>query len=548
MSDNDKKDLTRIEDLSEFLHSEDDDDLSDIEAALSSDDSPPEIPSGADDFAEMATDPDMQVPDGLNDDSAQDTDFAALEDQEEDFNSDSEEPDFADDSTDFGGDDNTDFGGDDNTDFGGDDSTDFGGDDNTDFGGDDESDFGGDDESDFGGDDESDFGGEVESDFGGDDNTDFGGEDNTDFGNDDNTDFGNDDNTDFGSDESFDEVPDISPSSDEILFEQTAQFLQTPELSEIQSELQTPPIPDDNDPLDKEEDLSETSFGDSNKTPLPVMEESSAYKAPENFKELQQFARNMSYGNMAKEGNPPFSIILKDIKFEEDLEDIVRLLIEFNVIDEAERENATNSLRRGSMLIPRLGEFAAISLCHKLRRFDINILMGLTEEVSPAKDYESHDRGLATKHNIYNNKQHSWRFEKADVGLQDIIVTTTPYIEGHDIVDYISVVTESTIIDMADFTNEKTLEEEIKIEINKEGKSKKDFYPINNEVDESKSTLNDLYRSLVEKCKGHTLNSKGNALVGINFQITPLIIDDPIHVHSRYQITCSGSVVWISKR
>ena len=37
MSDNDKKDLTRIEDLSEFLHSEDDDDLSDVEAALSSD-------------------------------------------------------------------------------------------------------------------------------------------------------------------------------------------------------------------------------------------------------------------------------------------------------------------------------------------------------------------------------------------------------------------------------------------------------------------------------------------------------------------------------
>ena len=298
------------------------------------------------------------------------------------------------------------------------------------------------------------------------------------------------------------------------------------------------------------QDEPTTVFGDTPKTSLPVMEESDAYKSPENFKELQQFARNMSFGNMAKEGNPPFSIILKDIKFEEDLEDIIRLLVEYKIIDNDDRETARASLERGNMLIPRLGEFAAISLCHKLRRFDINILMGLTEEVNPAKDYESDDRGLTTKNNIYNNKQHNWAFEKQDIQVSDVIVSTTPYIDGHDILEYISIVTESTSIDMNDYSNKGQLAEEINIEIQKEDKQTNDFYPFNKKTEVSKTqvSLNDIYQSLVEKCKAHAINKKGNALIGINFQITPLLLDDAINVHSRYQITCSGSVVWINKR
>ena len=103
---------------------------------------------------------------------------------------------------------------------------------------------------------------------------------------------------------------------------------------------------------------------------------------------------------------------------------------------------------------------------------------------------------------------------------------------------------------MNDYSNKGQLAEEINIEIQKEDKQTNDFYPFNKKTEVSKTqvSLNDIYQSLVEKCKAHAINKKGNALIGINFQITPLLLDDAINVHSRYQITCSGSVVWINKR
>lgn len=571
MSDNDKKDLTRIEDLSEFLHSEDDDDLSDIEAALSSDDdNAPTAGANDDEFGDMATDPDINIPDGFNNDDQAETDFTALEDSEETFTD--EETSFEQPPEETHDDSEEDFQEDSGLDSG----DDFQEESNFDSGDDFQEEANFDSEGDFQEESSFDSGDDFQEETSFDSGDAFQEETNFDSGDDfpeeDNfkseADFQEEDN--FNSEDDFQEESSFDSEDDFSTEENSNDSNDNDEVFQSDDEFDTPDIPDEvfDDESSTEElppipeapleepapqlqevtaSAAETSFGDTQKTALPTIDNSDGYKNPENFKELQHFARNMSFGNMAKEGNPPFSIILKDIKYEEDVQDIIRLLIEYKIINEEDRDDSIAALARGNMLIPRLGEFAAISLCHKLRRFDINILMGLTEEVSPAKDYESDDRGLTTKHNIYNNKQHSWKFEKQDIGINDIIVATTPYIDGHEILEYISIVTESSTVDINNFSNKGQLEEEINLELKS---PQKDYYPFNKDSQMSKTdvTLNDIYQSLVEKCKAHVLNKKGNALVGINFQITPLLVDETISIQPKYQITCSGSVVWVNKR
>lgn len=491
MSDKDKKnrkereDLTRIEDLSEFFHNEDED-FSDLQSHNSED-------KTQTDLSNMATDPDMQLPPGFNDEE-EEADFSALENNEdeelEEENDDQEdndsppslpieEDDFSFDSTPL-----------------------------------------------------IDTDDELES------------EDDFSFATDENEfettedDFATDDD-DYSADP-FD-TSEATNDEEEIDFD-------APFMLEDSEENETEAIEDDDNFLREEveeespakiEDVElpfENEFEDSieepiiTKTELPKFEEEEPYKSPESFKELQQFSKSMSYGNMAKEGTPPFSIILKDIKYEEDLEDILILLKEFKIIAPEDEEQARKSLTRGNMLIPRLGEFAAITLCHKLRRYDLNILMGLTEEIHPAKSYESDDRGLTTKNNIYNNKKHNWKFENISFSLEDILTSTTQSLENHDILEYISVETETLLIDQHQFSAMENAQTEL------------------NSSEIKQLELKDIYHSLLQKLKLQALDKKANGIIGISFQVLPVTIENGLRIESKYQITCSGSLVWINKK
>lgn len=512
MSDNDpkdrkeKEDLTRIEDLSDFFHNEEED-FSDLDSHSDEDT----------DFEEMATDPDMELPPEFTQEE-ESTDFSALEDDEspptlpEDstqsfsLNSEEEENDFASEDNDFGAVEN-DFGAVDN-DFAEEDNN-FAAEEN-DFGAE-ENDFGAVD-NDFGVE-ENDFGAE-ENDFGAEDN-DFGAEDN-DFAAEEN-DFGSVDN-DFNAEEN-----NFDSNSNKIEEDDNSSLFNDDLDSE---EINDPPISNINSSSLEQEQTNKNEIEE--KTEIPKYVEEKPYKAPENFQELQNFSKNMAYGNMAREGNPPFSIILKDIKYEEDLEDIVILLKEFKIITEESEAQAKESLRRGSYLIPRLGEYAAITLCHKLRRFELNILMGLTEEIHPAKSYDSDDRGLTTKNNIFNNRKHNWNFEEANLTIDDLLTSTTSTLDGHEVLEYISIGTEYTVISSNDL-NLNNLENENKDQA---------------DVD----SLKHIYNDLLNKLKASALNKKANAIIGINYQTTPIANQHNHEITTQYQIVCSGSFVWVSKR
>ena len=251
------------------------------------------------------------------------------------------------------------------------------------------------------------------------------------------------------------------------------------------------------------------------KTPLPQTGPATPYILPENFEDLKKFAENSSFTGMASEGNPSFSVLLKEIRFLEDAQDILTLLKELGLAMD-EDEVLINRLSRGEFLIPRISEFAATLLAHKLRRFDIDILVGPSDEIHPPKHAEVPEVGLVSKHNLYQNQAHHFQFDEVNLDISQIIVSATPTLDGYQVLKYVGVASEHKMLDGHLVEDESSLE------------------------------ISSHYHELAQKLKAHALKSHANAVVGLNYQLTPLPSNFGTS-STRYRLTCTGNLVWINR-
>ncbi len=291
------------------------------------------------------------------------------------------------------------------------------------------------------------------------------------------------------------------------------------------------------------------------------------WKQPTEFEDIKSFAESISYGDFNAEGNPPFSLIIKNPKYYEDLNEIIEILIEFGIYKNEQKEQLITNLKRGQMLLPRLSEYAAITIAHKLRAFDIEILLGLTEEVNPPRTYQSNDRGLTSKASVYNNKSYFWGSHQSK-SSKDILISTLPTIEDYSIQGHLGVATYALQISKDELINE-GLEERIMDHISADEKEKvndlrlkrenllaaKSSYHNIDDIYKSKVKdktgslkLDDLYQEVVDGLKQKALTKKANAIVGLNFSIIPLSLDTYIKEGPRYQILGTGNLVWIEKK
>jgi uncharacterized protein YbjQ (UPF0145 family) len=249
---------------------------------------------------------------------------------------------------------------------------------------------------------------------------------------------------------------------------------------------------------------------------LPKIE--SHFQTPENFSDLKKFAENSNFTNMAAEGNPSFSVLLTGIKFHEDAKDILILLKEHKLLHDSEEESLKRLLR-GNFLIPRISEFAAIFISHKLRKFDIDIQLGLADDVHPPKHGLRPEVGLASKTSLYQNQTHHFSFDQSKLELSQIILSTTSSIEGHEIIKHLGIISEHEVIP-------------------------KDLIEGPEEDDSQK--IQRIYSALAKKLRPHALKIKANAIVGINYHLTPLVSEiSSTSIH--YRLSCTGNLVWVNK-
>ena len=274
--------------------------------------------------------------------------------------------------------------------------------------------------------------------------------------------------------------------------------------------------------------------------PTEITENPSAEK--EKFSDLNDFAKSITYGEVAAGGNPPFSVILKNIVFKEDAEDILIILREHNLVNDRNEETMKEAMENGSILISQISEYSAIYLAHKFRRFNIDVLLGLSEELHPAKSYDKNDIGLTSKRNINQNERDSFTYSEEDIDLDNILLATTPTLQNHIISKYISIVSEHKIVEESEL-----LKHTNPTERKSRAPEKFDFFEKNEDkiLENISFGLDQVYKDMANLLKEKCLKLSGNAVVGINFQLTPLFAHSDNHALINYKITATGNVVWV---
>jgi len=225
--------------------------------------------------------------------------------------------------------------------------------------------------------------------------------------------------------------------------------------------------------------------------------------------EVSDFAKNIPVGQASVPGNPPFSVVLKNIKYSEDAQDILRILKEYGVANDSNESVFKQGLDAGSLLISQISEYTAIILTHKFRQFDLEIMMGLSDEIHPPKLKEG--KGLVSKISLDQNKVEHLDLKTGVESPEIILLATTPTLENYKINRYIGIITEQT-------------------KVSEEG------------VKDLQDNFDQNFGDLTDKLKDKAFKLRGNAVVGITYQMTPLV---PIG-EKGYTLTCSGNVVWVS--
>jgi len=324
----------------------------------------------------------------------------------------------------------------------------------------------------------------------------------------------------------------------------------------------------DDEPVSREETSSDHSPIIEELPEIDRTEQAYGQVKTEDFSDVRKFGEHITYGQVSVGGNPPFSIILRKIKYQEDADRIKEILSEHGLINDSNTPEIEQGIQNGSLLISQISEFSAIYLAHRFRQFDLTLEVGLSSELHKSKNY-SHDDyvGLVSKSNIGQNKEENVVLRSGGFSPQDIMIATTPSLESYRIVKYIDIVSDHALIDeevlediesrsFAEDNNNQSCDKnhendqwERAHEFDPPGAFDDNTNPKMHSLKEDYALgLNEFYYELAQNLKVKAHKKGGNAVIGINFQISPLVSHSEGESTNRYKLTCTGSVVLVSRK
>lgn len=345
------------------------------------------------------------------------------------------------------------------------------------------------------------------------------------------------------------DLPDL-PASEDFAFESTAfdePLAEDTPLEEMSFE-ETP----SEEPLFDESPFESSLLEETQGEELSYAEEEAAVEItpPERFEEVKSFAQNFSYGQIQGGGNPPFSLVIRNLKYEDDKESILSVLSEFGLVTEQNHDETVRALDLGSLLVPQISEFSAIVLAHKLRRFDCDLEVGLSDEVHPSKSGEHNPKGLVKKDSLRQNISESYKKSEKQPEARDIIISTTAQLEGYVVKKYIGIQTSFAIVDEEELDRLKFVQQQAR------AKSELHDYHPEESDDPShsterafldyKSSFDYLFVSLAEELKSKAQKEKANALLGLSYQLQSLPFEKTPSGKNCYQLTASATMALVS--
>lgn len=138
--------------------------------------------------------------------------------------------------------------------------------------------------------------------------------------------------------------------------------------------------------------------------------------------ELRQFGENYTYNSVKSSGNPAYSILVTEIPSQHH-EDIIMHLREFQITgdDDLYRQ----SLEENMVLISHIGEFAAISLANKFSRYGAKVKLAPSEILHESPHYENESQLTHSASSINSSIEDDVEIDSSFKAGNIIITTTS---------------------------------------------------------------------------------------------------------------------------
>lgn len=260
--------------------------------------------------------------------------------------------------------------------------------------------------------------------------------------------------------------------------------------------------------------------------------------------EIHEFSNTVSNEKVSLESDPPYTLKIENLRFKEDADEIFSIVKEFEYVTKDNADILRTGLDAGGLLLTHLGEYAAIVLAHKLRKFPCNLTVELTREKKSDRVAEKITKGLSRRH-MKQNFSHETIVEKEDVSMEEIILTTSSQIERYTIVKYVEIIGKHILVDHevlkdllpSEQSSAKYLLEEERAILDENSKIKRSM------LEEAQfltiEPCQKIYKDLTRDLRAEAFKLHAHAIVDIKFQI--------LNIKDHCQVTCTGNVVMISR-
>lgn len=243
--------------------------------------------------------------------------------------------------------------------------------------------------------------------------------------------------------------------------------------------------------------------------------------------ELKKFSEGYSYNMVQSPGAPPYTLIANQVP-RKSHEDVLRYIREYKIA--GDKEIYQQSLQNDQILISHIGEYVAILMANKLTRLGATVQIAPSDVIHTSVHYEAQES--------YGSSKDSLDYEvEEDVDLSDhisatnILLSTTPYLQGFKIHKYLGVVQDFVILKTA----------ELKEIINQKEASDHEIHDIlDQEYFNSKLIIHEFHDSLRNSLEFQAKKKKGNAIVGLQYSY---LRPD----RNTFEITCIGTAVYAVK-
>jgi uncharacterized protein YbjQ (UPF0145 family) len=165
-----------------------------------------------------------------------------------------------------------------------------------------------------------------------------------------------------------------------------------------------------------------------------------------NLEEVRDFAEQEQLKPNKKEFFP-YSILIRNIRYEEDIQLILTALKKTEM--DFDFEGMKKQAERGKLLVPRVSEYVAMFIAHQIRSIDAEILAAPSDEIPLAYQKERTGPHFIRKKKHDYDKQYSGRvIAPTPEGAKDIIVTTGPNVPEKSIFQFKGVLSHSELFKM----------------------------------------------------------------------------------------------------